>query len=130
MSAITDGIDNLLAAYLPTISQRQADFYALTGDYFQGLPTHTTPPADGAMVLPDNLDTVPIGQPVPWPGEDFPAQGLPCSVRLDIYVGPSGAGWVLTAEVVIGGVLWRRAINVGPETYRAHGWQGAALVME
>ena len=125
MSAITDAIDVLLADYWPTIQQRQAAYYAENGSYFQGLPTHTTPPVDGAQVQPDNIATTPGDQPVPWPAEDFPADGLPCSVRLDVYSGNGIAGYTLTAEVVISGELWQRAIDSGADDSRAYGWRVA-----
>ena len=123
MSAITDAIDNLLAAYLPTITARQEAYFAEAGNYFQGLPTHTTPPADGAQVQPDNLQATPADQPTLWPAEDFPPDGLPCSVRLDVYAGGGVAGWTLTASVMIGGELWQRAIDSGADSSRAYDWR-------
>lgn len=38
------------------------------------------------------------------------------------YEGPEGHGWVLRAETVVDGVLYRRAVNVGPEDWRAQEW--------
>lgn len=41
---------------------------------------------------------------------------------VDVYEGPQGIGYVVTYEIDKGGVLFYKAINKGPETYREQDW--------
>ncbi len=97
-------------------------------EYWQGLESHATPPnhIDTVTILePDQLATAPTDQAESWHDAEFvetPVSKWPCSMRVDVYNGPQGVGFVLILSFTFNGVLNVRAINEGPETHREHGW--------
>ena len=119
-------IDDWLAARWPTVTSRQADYFASHGRYWQGLRTRTVPvqwdaQTDGSAV-PDALDRAPADSPS-WRSvfPEFDAV-LPAVVRCDVYDGPLGIGYVVTVEVTWNGRVFWRSQNVGPEVWRTVGW--------
>lgn len=125
-----DTIDTFVTNRWPTIVARQENFRSNKGRYWQGLPTHTVIPAwlsnqDGSA-LGDRLNISPDDQGAfsTW-ANVFPewlTDLLPAQLRVDVYDGPQGQGWTLTATVTHNGNKWRRVVNVGPESNRAQGW--------
>jgi hypothetical protein len=132
VQTVLDDIDSRMSGHLPTIAVAQAGYFAAHGCYAQGLLTHSTPPADGEVAPADRLTAHPTDQPESWLalaqtyGLTFPNQPL-AAARVDTYVGRAGAteqhGYVIMVEVIIDGALYRRSINVGPQTYRTQPWQ-------
>jgi len=105
------------------------DAYAAAhgGNYFQGIITPTTPPDDGAFTVPD-LTKKPTDQAERWQdvftgGNALPATNWPVSIRIDVYDGPRGKGWVLSVTYTKAGETWERAVNVGNETEREFAWR-------
>ena len=47
---------------------------------------------------------------------------LLATVRVDVYQGPAGWGYVIVAETVHNGQRWIREINIGGESWREHDW--------
>lgn len=83
---------------IPVIEDRQLDFFSFHGYFFQGLPTHTTPP--NTQSFPDNAYTHPTDQPITWYEfllDDMP-DNMPCSFRIDTYDGPTGRGYDIVLE--------------------------------
>jgi len=82
--------------------------------------THALPPGELGAV-PDPARRVGIDS---WysAAVDLPAQ-MYASVRVDVYEGPQGLGYVLIADLVQVGQRWHRRINIGPETRRSCDWQ-------
>lgn len=131
--AQTDKPDPLLAqleadflAYWPKLAQFQADFASLHGGkYYQALDSHATPPADGKLETPDKLQTGPTDQAekadLLWAVAELPSK-LAYSVRIDTYDGPQGRGYVVTLTADVGGRLWVRHFNTGPEGWRDQPW--------
>lgn len=115
-------IDLAISSRWELIIAQQEAFLAATGSYWQGLETHSVIPANGAATAPDLAGQTPTDQPFSW----LDMQGLPpemsAALRCDIYAGPMGKGYVLTASVEVDGVFYEKAINVGPDTSRAHEW--------
>lgn len=129
--AFSDDVHSLVDSWLdtvrPALRDRQSAYIASRGGYFQGLWTHTDlhEPKDGLSVAADNLLSRPTDQRATW--SDFlPAALLPlvasCRLRFDIYSGPSGYGYTLTAQVMIGMEQHQRVIHVGLESYRGRDW--------
>lgn len=120
---VRDTVNATLAPLLTAIRSRQAAIFGARGRYLQLGRTHVMAPIDGELAAPDNLSFRPQGETQGWQG--LPAN-LPCCLWIDVYDGPQGKGFVVTAEVSLtinGRVLtWQRAVNEGPETWRSFNW--------
>lgn len=121
-------IDNFVTNKWSTIVARQENFRANRGRYWQGLATHSACPAhasnsDGSKVG-DRLNEGPGDQFSTWLNvfPEWLSELLPACVRVDVYDGPEGQGWVLTVEAMHNGTLYRRSQNVGPESHRTKAW--------
>lgn len=95
------------------------------GELLQLPSTHEKPPAHSSageleLTPPDLTRRVGIDS---WYSNQIkvPAD-MAASVRVDTYRGPAGAGYVLAAEMLVDGVRWQRAINIGPEAGRELPW--------
>ena len=92
--------------------------YFNKGIHFQGIVTPATPPDDGASVVPD-LTKKPTDQAEAW--EDLftglTALDSPwaCSMQIDVYDGPLGKGWTLTARATKDNILMSKVWSFGPE---------------
>jgi len=116
-------VDTRLVGRWSEIQQAQAGYHATHGRYAQGLLTHSSIPADGVEAAPDRKHAKPTDQAESWEQlSNLPATMM-SALRLDVYDGPEGVGYVVVVGVRIGGRLWQKRINVGPETWRAHGWR-------
>jgi len=92
-----------------------------TGADLVQLPTtHADPPSEiGAAPDPSRRSGIDS-----WYSAAIDLQpSMIVSVRIDIYSGPSGVGYILVAEMINDGRIWNREINIGPESYRGHDWQ-------
>lgn len=121
---IRQAVDDRLTALWNAIQNKQ-DNYAANhgGKYWQGLRTHSIDPADGTAVLPSIGTACPTDQPgQPWPNAILTTP-IEMSLQIDCYDGPQGKGYQATVTVTISGNTWIRTAQVGPETYRAHGWR-------
>jgi len=120
--------DRFLAKEWARIQARQSAYFTTKGKYFQGLPTHASAPVhtDSAFPTPapDRLTTKPTDQAEDWLSQfsEWNGMAMPSLVRMDVYDGPQGKGYVVTVEAFRGTQRWRRSINVGPETYRGRAW--------
>lgn len=123
---IRAAVDTRLANLWATIQTRQETYAgAHNGRYWQGLRTHSITPTDGVTALPDVGTACPtdqLGQP--WPLSIRQTQ-MEMALRMDVYDGPAGVGYQATVFVTIVGQTWMRSAQVGPETWRTHGWQRA-----
>ena len=123
--AVRAAIDQALGDHLAKLLDYQLSLQGQKGGYVQQLASHTTPPADGQLVAPDRLNAGPTDQAEKladfWQDAKL-APALPYSFRVDVYDGPQGPGYVVTASAILSGQLWERAINTGPETYREQPW--------
>jgi len=123
-------VDEFVAANLAVLTARQENFRTNRGRYWQGLSTHVMRPShtngsDGSAPG-DRLLVHPTDQFDDWDAV-FPEWRagsvlLPAALRIDVYDGPDGRGWAIVIEFLHAGTLWRRVINVGPETSRSKPW--------
>lgn len=90
---------------------------AVNAPLLQLAATHRTPPQSLAGAAPDLRARVGIDS---WwsAAVDLPA-AMVTSVRVDVYDGPQGAGYVIIARA---GAFERR-VNVGPELWREQDWR-------
>lgn len=121
-------VDAWLADKWPTVVARQQNYFANRGQYWQGLKTHTIDPAhtngsDGDSV-PDRLNAQPTDAFSNWSNvfPEWDGVPIPCALKVDVYDGPQGKGWVATIFIRFNGVLYSRSQNVGPESYRTEPW--------
>lgn len=91
------------------------------GAMVQLAPTHNRPPS--AAQPPNVMARVP-SEIISWydAGINLPA-AMRTRVRVDVYDGPQGRGYVIIAELEQNGSIFARAINVGPEERRGHDWR-------
>lgn len=120
-------IDAVIDAYLPKLQAYEIDYLDTKGrGYMQALWSHSTPPADGALVAPDLPTSKPTDQAESfadlWSAVVIGQGKLPVRLRIDVYDGPSGRGYVITVEVIMAGRTYTRSINVGSERWRDVGW--------
>lgn len=119
--AIDAFIDNVMFGAWD-MAGTQAGYKASHGVYWQGLSTHPIPPVFGAPE-PPILDSHPTDQAYTWEDIGMLFGPLQCSMRVDVYNGPDGHGYTLTTIVEISGDIWKRVINIGPETWRDSAWE-------
>ena len=117
-------IDAQVNVMLPRLDDFQAQYFTVNGRYYQALQSHTAAP--DVPTIPDGIDQSPTDQPESlalfWDAfAELPDQ-LAWSFRIDTYSGPDGDGYVLTIETLINGETWTRAVNYGPDAWRAADW--------
>lgn len=128
LNQMRNAIDAFVTNKWPTIVARQENYRTNRGVYWQGLRTHLVEPAhtsstDGSK-LADQLNAGPSDAFSTW-ANVFPewlSELLPACVWVDTYGGPDGQGWVFNVLATHNGTRWHRAVNVGPESYRAVAW--------
>lgn len=116
-------IDAQIAIFLPRLDAFEYQYFTQTGEYWQALQSHDTPPA--GVEIPDNLNSIPTdgttSLAVMWDYAALPV-ALGWSWSVSTYSGPDGLGYVLTVSTAIDGVQWRKSINRGPEQWRGADW--------
>jgi hypothetical protein len=119
--AYTDAQVDIL---LPRLEQYQAQYYYRNGQYYQALVSHSTAP--NVPTPPDGLSNAPTDQlenlAYFWDVFATLPEELSWSFSIDTYSGPDGDGYVLNVETVINGETWKRAVNYGPDSWRAADW--------
>ncbi len=118
---------NRVNAFLTGISNNLDNYQS--EPYWQGLSTHSSIPAhtnaNDNDAVPDRMGNSPSDQ-ISWADANFIPQPIttwPCSLVVNVYDGPSGKGYELTASFDYEGDVWRRVIHTGPESYRQQNWQ-------
>jgi len=129
LATVRTKIDDWLLLRWATLVSRQDTFFTNRGKYFQGRWTHTVEVTQTDALTGDtisnNLTDHPTDQAQHWQdfiGNAFNALPLPCRLRIDVYNGPLGWGWVATLQVRYNGNVYERSGNVGPETWRTEAW--------
>ena len=94
------------------LASHQATYMSETGKYWQGIAMDL----DVANV---DLSRRPTDQPNDWRwAADFPFVRLSALIRVDVYEGPAGWGYLTTAEIPGDQGSWVKALAEGPETWR------------
>lgn len=124
MADVRTQVDTATDAFLPVLVARQDAYFLAHGRYWQGLETPNPTPTGGTNRA-QSLTRKPTDQTESWAdeGHSFPSRSF--SVTVDVYDGPRGQGYTLTGQFFDAGLLWRRVINVGPETEREQAWQSS-----
>jgi hypothetical protein len=104
---------------VPWMVKRQDEYLARYGHYFQGLPTHSIAPSEKPE-YPDRWLDAPTDQPLSWSQvKMIPYDQMPYEMRVDVYDGPYGRGWVL----YITALKLERCINNGPGGNFEYDWK-------
>jgi len=116
-------IDAQLDVFVPHLAEYQDAYQVTNGSYMQALTSHSTPPE--GVADPDGIYTHPTDQEAAlyelWDSAALPSS-INWSMRVDVYTGPNGSGYVLVVETNIKTHTWHREINYGPEPYRNVAW--------
>lgn len=116
-------VDTFLTTMWNTIKNREATYLANNGKYWQGKWSHSGIPAEGNDVAPDRTATDrPTDIVEKWTDIFTVPATMPCSVKVDVYNGPLGIGFVGTVQVSILGDVWERSQTFGPEDWKTQGW--------
>ena len=115
-------LDTLLDDTAAQVAAVQENYRSIKGHFWQGARTHTATPADGAKTPPDPTRK-PTDQTDSWTsfGIELPAQ-TEAALSVDVYETRSGHGYVVNADVIVGGTYYRRSRNFGPESWHARDW--------
>lgn len=124
-------IEAAIDAWFRTVEQRirnvQRRYFEDHHVHFQGLVMPEVPPDDGAEKDAD-YSRKPQDKAESWADVFKGAEGLtaklPCSIQIDVYGGPEGDGYTLTALYTKGGATYARVlVHEGPEKWREHDWR-------
>lgn len=121
-SSLEASADAILDDVVSQLSSIQGSYKTSNGKYWQGVSPVTGVPEDG-NTLPVDMTKKPTDQSENWNDVSVTLDNDICvSVKVFVYDGPSGHGYVVCGEVVEGGATYTKAVNVGPETYRNQAW--------
>src|SRR5262245_45829483 len=118
-SQIQNKIDNWIGpGKMALIQQKEDEFKAAFGKYFQGIVTPIVYPIDGEDKDPD-LTLHPSDQPQDWAFFFGSAAGnmgkYPCSISIEYHKGPLGEGFTITFRYTNAqGQNWWRMAGIGP----------------
>ena len=113
---------------------QQDTYLASNGKCWQGTKTHTIVPthtsAVSGAIVPDRLASAPSDQGASWLTyySSMATDLMPASLVVHTYDGPSGKGWIVTADMIFNSIRYRKVWNTGPEAYRAYDWTVIVLV--
>jgi hypothetical protein len=97
----------------------QEKWFKANGRFFQGKSTMPSPPpvsTDGRVALEFGL----TDQVDDWRDVGYVDQIAPVQLRADVYEGPQGHGYIVTARFLAGQRLWANHMHVGPEQRNVH----------
>jgi hypothetical protein len=123
MAAFRANADAKLTNLFNRLDSRQVDFLAASNRYAQLVFNHATCPAVGDSETTGNNTNEAPTHGASWAAFAPLTSSLPARVRCDVYDGPQGKGWSLTAQVCVGTNVVERTMHSGPETWRAHYWR-------
>lgn len=110
---------------------RQAAYLAAHGRYFQGYATFSLAalpdnPSGGAATVLEvapTTNTHPTDQAETWTDSGIVLGAtIPMALRMDVYDGPQGKGYVGTVWARWAGNTYTRSQNFGPEDWRTQAW--------
>src|SRR5512137_1396581 len=111
LKQIQNAADNFWATHGPEVIARQNAYLAAHGHYWQGIESHGTLPDDGVATAPV-LTKRPTDQLDRWldffAGYSLPST-WPIAVRIDVYDGPQGKGWVVVVRFTKTGKTYQMA---------------------
>jgi hypothetical protein len=114
-----DRADRMLLKIAPVIWRKQGEFLARHRRYWQGAWTHDTPPEDGVDTPADPLARV-ADERLSWAEMGIFTEPIstPFRMALHVYGEDDDAGYVIVAEALFNGNLYRRQYAVGAR------WEG------
>jgi hypothetical protein len=132
LAQVRTTVDARLAdLWMNQIQPRQDAHFLRTGKYWQGLVTTQTAlipnnPDDASAVreVAPETDTHPTDQAETWTDAGIVlGSTLPMAIRVDVYDGPLGKGYVGVVYARWDTTIYVRSHNSGPETWRTDPWR-------
>lgn len=109
--------NNRTQNFIVLITNRQAEYFAKNGKYFQGLRIPSTGALDGDAAAAINYGLKPTDQDDSWntfaPNDFKASTRLRFHLAIDVYQHPEGMGWILTIDLFSPGL--------GPDNYGIDG---------
>ena len=115
-------IDSAAALRIPEIAQAQELHIKLHGRFAQLGKTHVQTPDASTPAVPSRDSFKLPSETVAWRDFSKLSSSMAFSMVIDNYCGPTGHGYVVYVRTERMGIPYIRAINVGPEAHRSHGW--------
>lgn len=109
-----DNIDMELATYWQDILDMQSTYYTQHGSFVQCHRTHSILPVDGIGSSPDTLDYTLSDQIESWNDLISLPITLKAALTIDVYKTTTVWGWLVTFEVLLNGVIWKKILDQGP----------------
>lgn len=127
--ALRDTVDSRLTVAWNRLQTFQTNYFQANGKYAQFLKTHSVIPSEGDAALPDVGTATPVGTATRYPS-NWIDTAMEWQLEIHEYRTPDGqAGYVAFARVTINSRTWERSAQVGPESWRQHGWADVTAVM-
>jgi hypothetical protein len=124
-SEILGLIDASVNLLLPVLEAGQTQYKLANGHFWQGLPTHSALPEDGAYAEPDQLSATATNLAEDWLQVGYNIGPSRVCLWIDTYDGPVGEGYVLNLALRIEGRQWNRRIAFGPDQSHSSDWMQA-----
>lgn len=129
MGANLQQIDQALGDRFTEITTAMQGYFDTHGRFPQLLRTHLEIPPKGQQKAPDNLQATPTDSTVKWSGLGQLPSTMLSRMRIDVYNGPGGHGYVVVNEAIDDAdIIYEKATNVGPETWRSFDWRSKEVV--
>jgi hypothetical protein len=117
VATIKDTVDAFVAEHKGKLKNRQDQYRAKHGSYWQGPMTPEIAPDNGVDVAPD-LTRKAVGFRSGWShllkGANAWPASWPFQANVDTYSGPNGDGWTLTTRFTKNGKTYIRVRDFGP----------------
>jgi hypothetical protein len=92
----------------------QGKWFQENARFFQGKPTMPHPPGGEADARVE-FAFGPTDQVDDWRAVGYADQFAPVQLWCDVYGGPLGQGYIVTARLTLAGKVWHNQMQVGPE---------------
>jgi hypothetical protein len=105
-------------AVADSVAKKQDAYYKKYNRYFQGIVNTTTTKDITASLARFDRTLKPTDQKETWADFGLTDISVRGQYRIDVYDGPKGKGYVLSASIAYGTDVYTMSRNVGPETWR------------
>jgi len=123
-------VDTWLTNHFSLLNSRQNTYKTAHGKFFQGFITHSVVPNQTDSTTNDvpanQLTLHPSDQTENWTDliPELSSENMAGAIKIDVYKGPTGFGWVVSVYVKYNGTIYRRVKAIGNEaSSRDEAWR-------